>query len=143
MPSQPSIRLWDDSQRAVVGDRADAAPPLDFTSKGRFLASPALMHCAEPCPLTHIYILGDGTATAPIFATLSPSDAVIELVKHSFLLDIDERQMLATHLDELSALLARVSCVSFDFPRVFDALGLVRESLLAAVSNIGAHEFVR
>jgi hypothetical protein len=143
MPSQPSIRLWEDSRQALVGDNAEAAPALEFTSKGRFLASPALQHCVEPHPLTHIYILGDGTAAVPVFETISSSDAVIELVKHSFLLDIEERLMLAAHLDELSALLARISCVSFDFPRVFDALGLVRDSLLADVSNRGAHEFVR
>lgn len=135
MPSQPSIRLWDDAQLAVLGADADAAPPLDFTSKGRFLASPALVHCDAPCTLTHIYLLGEGTATSPSFETLSASQALIELVKHSFLLDIDERRMLATHFDKLSALVSHVPCVRFDFPRLFDALGLVRECLVQDVSK--------
>jgi len=135
MPSQPSIRLWADSQHALVRADAPAAPPLEFTAKGRFLSNEALVHSDQPRALKCIYFLGDGSATNPTFERLSPSDALIELVKHSFLLDIDERQMLATHFDELSALVAEVPCVRLDYTRSFNTLDQVRAYVLADLKN--------
>lgn len=135
MPSQPSIRLWRDSELAIVGEGADAAPALEFTSKGRFLATPALSHCREPRPLAIIYFLGEGDATVPTLQGLTPSQALIELVKHSFLLDIEERRLLATHFDELSALVTGVASKRFDYPRSFESLDLVRSALLEDVNK--------
>lgn len=137
LPSQPSIRLWGDSQRALVAEGAPAAPALEFTTKGRFLSNPALAHSNEPRPLKCLYFLGDGSAQEPTLQRLPPSEALIELVKHSFLLDIDERQMLAAHFDELVSLVAKVPCVRFDYPRKFDTLAQVRAFLLADLSERG------
>ena len=38
IPSHPSIRLWEDSQEALVNSSAEMAPAVSFTSKARFLA---------------------------------------------------------------------------------------------------------
>lgn len=137
LPSQPSIRLWNDSQRALIAPDAPVAPPLEFTTKGRFLSNPALAYSSEPRPLARLYLLGDGSATAPTLQAVPPSEALIELVKHSFLLDIDERQMLAAHFDELASLVAKVPCVRFDYPRTFDTLPQVRACLLADLRDNG------
>lgn len=135
MPSQPSIRLWEDSQHALVGADAPAAPPLEFTSKGRFLSNEMLVHSDQPKTLKCIYFLGDGSAAHSTFERLSLSSALIELVKHSFLLDIDERQMLATHFGELSALVAEVPCVRLDYPRSFGSLDRLRARVLDDLKN--------
>lgn len=138
LPSQPSIRLWNDSQRALIAADAPMAPALEFTTKGRFLSNPALAYSNEPKPLARFYLLGDGSATVPTLQALAPSEALIELVKHSFLLDTDERQMLAAHFDELASLVAKVPCVRFDYPRTFDTLPQVRACLLAHVRENGS-----
>jgi hypothetical protein len=135
MPSQPSIRLWEDSQHALVGAHAPAAPPLEFTSKGRFLSNEMLLHSDQPRILKCIYVLGDGSAGDPVLERMSPSGALIELVKHSFLLDIDERQMLATHFNELAALVAEVPCVRLDYTRSFNTLDQVRTCVLDDLKN--------
>ncbi len=122
IPSQASLRLWDDSQQAVVGGDASAAPALDFTAKGRFFAGDSLAHCSEPRRLARIYILGDGTAPTPTAASLPAADALIELVKHSFLLDTEAPALLSAHFDDLSVLVSQVPCVRYDFPRSFEAL---------------------
>ena len=131
LPSQPSIRLWSDSQRALMAADAPAAPALEFTTKGRFLSNKDLAFSHEARPLKCLYLLGDGSAAAPTFEDVPPSEALIELVKHSFLLDLDERQMLAEHFDELVSLVGEVPCVRFDYPRRFDTLPEVRACLLA------------
>ena len=38
LPSHPSIRLWEDSEAALVPPTARRAPPVHYTSKARFLA---------------------------------------------------------------------------------------------------------
>jgi hypothetical protein len=38
LPSHPSIRLWEDSEVALVPPTARRAPPVHYTSKARFLA---------------------------------------------------------------------------------------------------------
>ena len=44
-PSHPSIRLWRDSQEALLGDDAQLAPPVQYTSKARLLSGGDLAFC--------------------------------------------------------------------------------------------------
>ena len=49
--------------------------------------------CSEALPLRRVYFLGDGSATKLTFQPMQPSAALISLVKNTFLLDIDTRQI--------------------------------------------------
>jgi hypothetical protein len=60
---------------------------------------------------------------------MDASDALIELVKHSFLLDIEAREMLASHFDQLSRLVAQRIYYRLDYPRRFDMLSEVRNAI--------------
>jgi hypothetical protein len=61
---------------------------------------------------------------------LKPADALIELVKHSFLLDIEERTLLAAHFDELSALAGQPIFYRLDYPRRYEDLAAVRQAIV-------------
>lgn len=130
LPSHPSIRLWEDSQEALIAAGAQKAPPVSYTSKARFLAGDDIVFCEEPRPLQGVYFLGAGTSPAPVFERLQPSDALIELVKHSFLLDIEEHELLAAHFDELSRLANRPIYFRLDYPRRFEDLAQVRRAIV-------------
>lgn len=129
-PSQPSIRLWEDSQEALLGEDAQTAPPVQYTSKSRFLAGGEIAFCDQPRVLHRVYFLGEGSDQGPIFERLKPGEALIELLKHSFLLDIEERQMLAAHFDELASLVSRPIYYRLDYPRYFEGLATVRQSIV-------------
>lgn len=129
-PSHPSIRLWEDSQEALVHPETPAADALPFTSKTRFLAGDNIAFCAEPRPLRHVYFLGNGTSPGVSFAPMSASEALIELVKHSFLLDIQASDLIAAHFDQLTRLVGRRIYYRLDYPRRFGALGEVRAAIL-------------
>ena len=129
-PSHPSIRLWEDSEEALLEAGAQMAPPVPFTSKGRFLAGDRIAFCEQPRRLRRVYFLGDGTRRETAFERLKPSEAMIELLRHSFLLDIEERQVLATHFDELSGLAAQPIYYRLDYPRHFENLAQVREAIV-------------
>ena len=130
MPSHPSIRLWEDSEQALIGKGALMAPPVQFTSKGRFLAGNDFAFCEQPRRLRRVYFLGDGARPGVVFERAKPGEALIELVKHSFLLDIEERAMLAAHFDELTQLVSRPMYYHLDYPRSFENLALVRQAIL-------------
>jgi hypothetical protein len=131
LPSHPSIRLWEDSQEALVHPETPTADPVPFTSKTRFLAGGDIPHCAEPRRLRHVYFLGEGASPRVAIAPMSASEALIELVKHSFLLDIQAPEFIAAHFDRLSRLVAHRIYFRIDYPRRFEQLGDVRAAILS------------
>ena len=130
LPSHPSIRLWEDSQDALIGQSVAMAPAVSFTSKARFLAGSAISFCDEARPLRRVFFLGAGDASAPTIEPLRPAEALIELVKHSFLLDIEARDMLARHFDDLTRLAELPIYFRLDYPRRYNALAAVREAVI-------------
>ena len=135
MPSHPSIRLWDDSQLALISADVSMAPPIQFTSKARFLAGNDVVFCDQPRPLRHIYFLGPGAAPQLTFERVKPAEALIELVKHSFLLDIEESDMLAAQFDEFSNLVSQPMCYRLDYPRRYEDLALIRQAIVKHALN--------
>ncbi len=130
LPSHPSIRLWKDSQDALIAQDAAIAPAVSFTSKARFLAGSAISFCDEARPLRRVFFLGTGDASAPTIEPLRPAEAVIEMVKHSFLLDVEARDMLARHFDDLTRLAELPIYFRLDYPRRYNALAAVREAVI-------------
>ena len=131
-PSHPSIRLWDDSRKALalIGAGVPVAPPVEFTSKARFLAGGGLVFCAEPRPLRRLYFLGEGAVEEPVIRPVGAREALIELVGNAFLLDVEARDLISAHFEQLSGV-ARVPIhYRLDYPRRFDALGTVRRAIL-------------
>lgn len=55
IPSHPSIRLWEDSQSALMHAGTAMAPPVSFTSKARFLAGKGIPFCDESRPLHRVF----------------------------------------------------------------------------------------
>lgn len=129
-PSHPSIRLWQDSEEALMPASASKAAPLQFTSKSRFLAGDEIVLCDQPRPLHRMYFLGGGNATEPVFEPLKPGEALIQLVENSFLLDVEERETLIAHFDELCSLVQLPAWYRLDYPRRFEDLPRVRQAIL-------------
>ena len=130
MPSHPSIRLWQDSQEALIGEGARLAPPVQFTSKARVLAGGDIVFCEQPRRLRRVYFLGEESPLEPQFERMGPAAVMIELVKHSFLLETEEREILATHFDELSSLANLPIYFRLDYPRRFEDLSQVRQAIV-------------
>ena len=130
LPSHASLRLWEDSQAAVLGTTAKPEDPLEYTSKLRFPASHEMPHYNKSCRIRRIYFLGDLETSKIEFRKLSPQEAMVELIKHSFLLDIDDRKTMATHFDAVSKLSTLDVFYRLDYPRNYDELANVRSQIL-------------
>ena len=130
LPSHPSIRLWEDSEAALLPPGAPAAPALEYTAKSRFLAGAGFAFCDAPRPLRRVYFLGEGNDADIVFQRLGAAEALVEWVKHSFLLDIEEQALLAAHFDQLARLANRPIHYRLDYPRRYEELARVRQAII-------------
>ena len=135
IPSHPSMRLWEDSQGALTTNATVVAPALDFTTKARLLAGTSIAFCNEALPLQRVYFLGLGDAASVAIEVMKPAEALIELLRNSFLLDIDERKMLAQHFDELSRLAVLPIYYHLDYRRRYEDLPHVRDAITRHASQ--------
>ena len=129
-PSHPSIRLWDDSREALIRADVPAAAPVQFSPKARLLAGSGLAFCAEPLLLRGLYFLGDGVVDVPVIRPMTGRDALIELARNAFLLDVEARELITAHFERLSWMARMQIFYRLDYPRRFDALDSVRSAIL-------------
>jgi hypothetical protein len=135
-PAHPSLRLWTDSAARLFGESAELAPPVQYTSKVRILAGTSFEPCPHERPLVAMYVLSGEDADAASIRPIAGADALAALVGNAFLLDVDDRQMLTWHFNELSALANRNICFRLEYPRRYEALPEVRAAILAHASGV-------
>jgi hypothetical protein len=131
LPSHPSIRLWQDSRDALIESGAETAPAVQHTSKARLLAGPTLAHCPRPRMLLAAYFLGDGSARRVTIERMSASEALMEWVRNSFLLDPRDGAILARHFDRVAGLANSAACYRLDYPRRYEELPRIRSAIAA------------
>jgi hypothetical protein len=129
-PSHPSIRLWDDSREALIPETAQAAPAVDYTPKSRLLAGDQVAYCDASRPLRCMYFLGEGDTETVSIEAVGGRNAMIELVRHTFLLDIEEREMLLHHFGQLTELARLPMFFRLDYPRQYEMLPQVRDAVI-------------
>lgn len=129
-PSTASLRLWPDSEEALIEPDQGRSPPIEYSQKSRFLADDKLAFCDEPRRLRRIFLLGNDEVDAPRIDPMNPSEALIELVRHSFLLDIDQGGALAGHFDQLTSLVKQPVFYRLNYPRRFGDLPALRALLI-------------
>jgi len=135
MPSHPSIRLWQDSEQALISPDAIKAPALQFTTKSRFLSGRGLAFCEQPRPLQQLYVLGEGKTEHFVCRRIPPAAALIELVKHAFLLDTEAPTVLAQQFAALAQLTQQIPCYHLDYPRSFATITAVRQAIIHHVTS--------
>lgn len=128
-PGHPSLRLWKDSRSQLLEDGSSLAEPVQYTLKARILASDGIAFWNHPTPLRFIFFLGHDSESIT-FRPMTAAESLIELTRHAFLLDTQDRETVASHFDRLSRLTRLPACCHLDFPRRFDTLHEVRAAIL-------------
>ena len=59
LPGHPSLRLWDDSQAALMREGGTTVLPVQYTEKSRFVATDELLFCNQPRRLRRAYFLAE------------------------------------------------------------------------------------
>jgi hypothetical protein len=136
LPSHPSIRLWDDSQEELL--EPDSAPvlPVSYTRKSRFLASAGLAYCEQSMPFRAAYFLGEGSAGDVAIQPLSASELLVQFLSNSFQLDIESPTALSRGFDGTAELCRHVQGFLLDYPRDYDDLGRIRETIAQHAASL-------
>jgi len=116
VPAYPAVRLWRDSEAAVAAGLVGAGRPSEI-GKQRFGAG---LPFAGARTLARVYVLDRDPSSTVRFERLTPRDAAVALLAHTYRLAIDDRDVLGRELETLSAIAARVSCWRLSFPRRLD-----------------------
>lgn len=137
-PSHPSIRLWSDSEEALIAQGTTTAPSLPFTSKSRFLAGPDIAFCNKSRSLRRVYFLGDGNVSELTIQSMTGAESLVEYVRHSFLLDIKKKPLLASHFEKVAKLANQQIHFRLDYPRKFEELESIRQAIVEHISDKNA-----
>ena len=137
MPSHASLRLWEDSVEALVGDdRAQARSYTNYSSKARLLAGESLSHREEPLPVLAAFLLELECASDITIRALAGAERQMAWVNNSFLLDIEDRLLLAQHFDWTHRIAEAVPTFSLDYPRGYGMLRDVRDAVRKCVATL-------
>lgn len=129
MPSHASLRLWEDSVEALIDQGIDEAGPISYSSKARLLAGEALAHRNEPQPLLAAFVLAAQEAQDVSIRTLTGLDRYMAWLGNSFLLDIEDHELLARHFDWTHRISGAVPTFALDYPRDYVMLPDVRAAV--------------
>ena len=147
LPSHASVRLWEDSVEALQSSRPQGGLPQQaasysrgqapsYTDKARLLAGDALRFHDEPARLLAAYLLQNEGPSETAIALLEGSARHMAWVENSFLLDIEDRDLLARHFDWTHRISSRVRTYSLDYPRDYGMLPEVRQSISAHAATL-------
>jgi hypothetical protein len=134
VPSYPGVRLWPETVNVLLGVGTPVSEVAHYSDKKRIAQDIRLPFCTEPAPLRRIYFLvrpedTEDTSTISI-NHISPRDALIELVKHTFHLDVTDSLGLRREFKCLSRIAVLPLFYRLTFPREFPLLPAVHEAIL-------------
>jgi len=128
-PTHPFIRLCHDSAGAVMGLESTGYAGPRPVPKTRIYAGRLISFCQEPQVLRAAYFLGDGAAENIRFRRLGAAETLIGWLKHAFVLDIEDRDLVRDCFSRSGALANGMTCFELDFPRRYDHIDRVLEAV--------------
>jgi hypothetical protein len=139
-PSYPGLRLRPDTIAALFGQEPARCQVAHYTEKKRLrLDNGRLPFCADPILLRRIYVLAPSEETNDpqviSLAPLPPRDTFMELVKHTYRLDITDRASLGDEFEGLGRVAASLPICRLAFPWDLSLLSAVRDAILEDLSQ--------
>ena len=113
------LRLFHDSAKFLLGTQPGWE---DKELKQELAADGRLPFADQPAPLIAIFLLGPDESDDVSLVPLGAAEALSQLIPHSFVLDVEDRQRLAAHFGRLGELAASVPCHALDYPRCYAQL---------------------
>jgi hypothetical protein len=134
IPSYPGVRLWPKVVDAVLGKGRALAELAHYTEKKRLNRSAGIHFSTRPAKLGRLYFLAPVEEDEEIanvrIKPLSSRDAVVEMVKYTYLIDVTDRLRLRQEFERLSRVATQPLFYRLWFPRDLSRLGEVRRAIL-------------
>jgi len=136
MPSHASLRLWEDSVEALDSEANPLADPVSYSTKARLLADGALAHTDEPQLLLAAYVLEQHDTTDVTINALTGLDRYMAWLGNSFLLDIEDHDLLSQHFEWTHRISGAVPTFELDYPRDYGILQDVQNTVRRHVATL-------
>ena len=137
-PGFPQIRLWPASAEELVENARELEPVHPDFEKRRVPVGPKGLGTFHDRPEElRALLLPDRTGIAVEMIRLSPREATIELVRHSFLGTLGEAAVgVARRFERIVAVAERVPVFRLAYPTGLEHLGRVREAVLERLESL-------
>jgi hypothetical protein len=135
-PSHASLRLWEDSVDELLGAHGLRSDEITYSTKARLLAGEGLAHHDVPRPLVAAMLLEDHGVSDVSIRPLSGTERHMAWLGNSFLLDVEDRELLARHFDWTHRISEAVTTLALDYPRDYGMLPRVRDAVRTCVAGL-------
>ena len=129
LPSHASLRLWEDSVAALVGDDNPQADQVSYSSKTRLLAGQALEYRDHRQLLLAAFVLQPEESAAISIEALTGADRYMGWLENSFLLDIEDHELLARHFEWTHRISGAIPTYALNYPRDYGILPTLRNTI--------------
>ena len=129
LPSHASLRLWEDSLDALIDERTAMASSISYSTKARLLAGKALAYSEDPQPLLAAFVLDQQGAEVITIRSLSGLERYMSWIGNSFLLDIEDHDLLSQHFEWTHRISGAVPTFALDYPRAYGILPDIRNGV--------------
>jgi hypothetical protein len=141
IPAYPGLRLWDDAQEYLFGEKGNKKSVAHYTSKLRVDIEEGLKsYSLEPKPFVRLYDIVNSSETDETsdiaIEKLSPRDSFMALVRCAFRLDITDQNMLTRQFHFLEKVTSSNSVLRLSFPRNFRFLPDVQKAILNDLKDL-------
>lgn len=117
LPSSNPLRLCADSSSFLFGEEHDDESRMD---KMEFEIGKSVPGISARSPLEAIFFLGAGAPTHAKVDRLESAQAFAELIRHAFILDVEDKNFLSSHFIRVGELASAVPCFQLDYPRAYE-----------------------
>jgi hypothetical protein len=132
------LRLFPDSVSFLLGEESGVD---ENDCKVEIKVDGTLPVASGPSLLAALFLLGSGKQASTSLKRLEPAAALAELIRHAFILDVEDKQKLRSHFLRLSDLAETVPCYRLDYPRSYDQIPQVIETVRQEIAGSGVtHE---
>lgn len=131
LPSYPSVRLWDAAVSALFESHPAVSNVAQYTEKKRVdLSRTMRSFCEVAVPIKKLYFLQPAEDSAEVtIRRYSPRDAVVQMVKNSYQMDITDKARLRTEFRRMGDSVASRAIAHLRVPRSFVKLHLVNAAI--------------
>ncbi len=135
LPTYRSLRLWPDAICELYSQTPPLAPMAHYSSKRRVELAERCEEHRTPLPVGGIFVLGAGCPPpeTPQVTRLTARDGCVELLRHTFQLDVTDRQRTAALFSMVGELARQVPMFAIDYTRVYACLPQVHALILDQV----------
>lgn len=132
VPSYPGLRLWPESVEALFEQEPAMRPLAHYTDKKRLMFEQDTID--SPLSLNAIYVLTQPDTMPEIsevkISPMTTSEALLETVRHTFQLDITDRERLGRSFKRHEWLAKSIQFFRLNFPREHAFLPTVNSAIL-------------